>query len=714
LRILESYPLLLALLASPQISACSTAAGIVDSRADTGDGPSRDSATPDSGCGPGVDGGAELFDPSGPLKDLRQSILSLRQGWRFKTDPGDSGAAAGWALPTLDDSGWALIDAGRCWEEQGFAGYDGVAWYRQHVTIPAGWQGSPVSFISDGVDDEYDLYVNGAFVAHFGQPPSTSVYLTRTQARIDGGLKTGDNLVALRVKDWGSGGGLCRAVAIRQSIPLSTYQDRLPSPILDGDPSAVQLYWEAWRMAWEKVSFGTAENGFAAAYMDEGFNDEIFQWDSSFITLFGRYGLRLFPVMATLDNFYLKQRADGYIQRVYSEADGKEVQVPTESEPMINPPLFSWVELAYYRFSGDASRLPTVLPRLERHYAWLKDNIRHPLGKGLYFQTDLGSGMDNTPRGDVAEAAWADMSLQQALNARSLASIARVVGDAPREKLWTDEHQALKGQINALLWNAQDGMHYDLLRSGALAKVKHIGAFWALIAEVVDASGAAALVAHLQDAAEFYRPHLFPTLAASEPTFVAAGNYWRGSVWAPTNYMVIKGLGVHGYRDLAREAAASHLKSLIAVYASPPTDPSKIAPEERDGDYKTIWECYSSELVAPCTRWDNTYFGRQDFVGWSGLGPIALLIEEILGIEVDGVAGSITWRMTRVDRHGVERLQLGASNLVDLVAAARATPNSPATIAVSARRGFGLTIERPGQTPRTFAVCAGKSTLVVP
>ena len=41
-----------------------------------------------------------------------------------------------------------------------------------------------------------------------------------------------------------------------------------------------------------------------------------------------------------------------------------------------------------------------------------------------------------------------------------------------------------------------------------------------------------------------------------------------------------------------------------------------------------------------------------DFVGWAGLGPIALLIENIIGIQADVPEREIVWYVTRTDRHG--------------------------------------------------------------
>ncbi|OGH56668.1 MAG: hypothetical protein A3G34_05135 [Candidatus Lindowbacteria bacterium RIFCSPLOWO2_12_FULL_62_27] len=644
------------------------------------------------------------------MSALKASILSINHAWRFRPDPHDTGLRDEWFRTDFDDSRWSMIDAGKTWESQGFPEYDGVGWYRKRIDIPADWKGTIVRLAASGVDDEYDVYVNGTFVRHHGEKPDRSVWNWQTYTRLDPHLEFGKaNTLAIRVNDWGGGGGIWRDIAVRRALPMGPYRDFLPEPMLPAHPEWIDLYWEAWRMAWEKISFGTPENGLAAAYMDEGFNEQIYQWDSVFMCLFARYGLRLFPVMPTLDNFYGKQRENGYIQRCYSESDGREVQTPTPDDPGVNPPLFAWVEWEYYAFTGDRSRLLRVFPKLEKYFLWLEDNARAPEGRGLYYQTDLGSGMDNTPRGDVTRSAWSDMSIQQALAAGYLARMAAVLGDREKEAFWRREHADLKDRINELLWDEADGFYYDLLRSGEKSHVKHIGAFWAMLASVADGQRTARLVDHLKNPAEFYRPHLFPTLAASEKTYAAAGHYWRGSVWAPTNYMVIQGLERRGYGDLAREAAENHVRHMAQVYADPPADEHRIAPEERRDAYRTIWECYSPERPAPATRWDNTFYSRQDFVGWSGLGPIAMLIENILGFEVRGAENILVWTLTRSDTHGIRRLPVGPDNRVSL----EASPGRSGRISVRiiAEKEFALEIRRPGAAARRIRVKPGRSTV---
>lgn len=654
------------------------------------------------------------FPEAAPTADLLASFVDLNHGWRFHTDPDGAGEAAGWATPGFDDGAWETLSATATWEDQGHPGYDGDGWYRRAVDIPADWDGDPVIFEANGVDDAYDLWVNGVWVAHHGDAPDASVWSLTTKDRVEAQLVAGQqNVLALRVRDWGGGGGLWRKTLLRRVLPLAPYEDLLPSPILDGEPALVDLYWRAWGMAWAKIGRGTADNGFAPLYLDEGFNEQIYQWDSSFICLFARYGARLLPVMATLDDFYAKQRPDGYIQRVYSETTGGELAEPSADEPMVNPPLFSWVEWEYARFTGDTSRLAGVLPHLTAYDAWLDANLRTGTGQGLYYQTELGSGMDNTPRGDSWQSAWVDMSLQQVLSARMIARVADASGDADAAASWVAKAEARAALVDSLLWDDNDGWYYDMKVNGEHTGIRHAGAFWAFLAEVATPAQADRVADHLANPEEFWRAHPFPTLSARDPLYDPNGHYWRGGVWAPTNYAAIRGLAQAGYDALAYDAALAHVRTMRAVYDAPPTDTDRLAPQERDGDYATIWECYAPDATTPCTRWDATYYGRQDFVGWSGLGPIALLIEEILGLDVDALDGRVTWRIRRTDRHGVERLPLGAGHQVSLVADARAAGATEVVVHVTASRAFTLHVAGAA-TPRDYPICPGTSTLRVP
>lgn len=431
----------------------------------------------------------------------------------------------------------------------------------------------------------------------------------------------------------------------------------VPEPALERDSMLVELYYAAWEMAWNKITRGTEQNGFVSFYMDEGFNEQIYQWDTNFMAAFAMYASNLFPAIQSLDNFYNNQRDDGYIQRVYNESNGNEVSEPTTDEPMINPPLFAWIEWKYYQVTGDKSRFKTVLPKIVKYYNWINENLRDSAGQGLYHTTQLGSGMDNIPRPNVGKAGWIDFSAQMILSAKMIVNIASVVGDNNTVLKFTDEYSHLTKLINQLCWDEDSQFYYDLRDDGRLSDVMHIGGYWTLLSETATRERAEALFKHLGNPDEFWRPHMVPALAANQPMYDSSGHYWLGGVWAPTNYMVIKGLEKYGQYDLADQIAENHLYKIAEVYYEFQPDEEKIAFEERYADgYQTIWECYSPEFPEPATRWDDTFYSRQDFVGWSGLGPIAMLIENVIGIEMNVPQNQITWRIDRADKHGIKNL----------------------------------------------------------
>src|SRR5205807_2472187 len=91
-----------------------------------------------------------------------QSLELVHRPWRFKPDPKGDGLARGWHKPdALLDSSWKEIRIGRNWESQGYPDLDGWAWYRLDVEIPRTWAGRSVYLTFEGVDDYYELFVNG-------------------------------------------------------------------------------------------------------------------------------------------------------------------------------------------------------------------------------------------------------------------------------------------------------------------------------------------------------------------------------------------------------------------------------------------------------------------------------------------------------------------------------------------------------------------------
>ena len=69
-------------------------------------------------------------------------------------------------------------------------------------------------------------------------------------------------------------------------------KSRLPAPIIDDHPLWVETYWQAWEIAFRNFHEPAPGSGFVSQFIDAAFNNNIFLWDSAFMTLFTNYGAR--------------------------------------------------------------------------------------------------------------------------------------------------------------------------------------------------------------------------------------------------------------------------------------------------------------------------------------------------------------------------------------------------------------------------------------
>ena len=449
-------------------------------------------------------------------------------------------------------------------------------------------------------------------------------------------------------------------ISCSQRIP----RHKLPQPILPDYPEIESMYWEAWELLNEHVHKGTRQNRFAKRYLHSGEEGIINQWRTISMVLFAAYGWNYFPVMESLDNFYERQRPDGYISRIFLETTGEGAQSVTLKEPMVHPPLFSWAELQYYRISGDSERLAKVFPVLEKYFDWLDKNCRaRDDAAPLYYNSVFGSGMSNLPRGNFEYGAWVDMSAQMAAFARDLSIMAQILGEEPKVRLYEEEYGEISAQVQELLWDTDLTFYYDMNRDSRYYYEKTVAGIWPLYAGIPDQDDAQSLVAHLKDTTEFCRPHMFPSVAADETDYNPAGFSWRGGVWGIVNYMIIQGL--HHYQEdtFAREAAWNHVSQMAQIYADAIQDSTLLDPGYPFTDLHQIWTMYAPDRVAPGTRWDAQYYCDPGVIVFSGHGPISILIEEILGFRVDATQDRLVWSPWLMEKHGIRNLRFGDNDV---------------------------------------------------
>ena len=119
-------------------------------------------------------------------------------------EPGMVEGRALWAVPDLDMSGWGEMELPTLWESAGLEGLDGVVWFRKEFTLGEEEAGEDLVLELGPIDDSDMTWVNGHKVGEmknaYDQPRIYKVPAAY--------LKTGRNVLAVRVEDTGGGGGL--------------------------------------------------------------------------------------------------------------------------------------------------------------------------------------------------------------------------------------------------------------------------------------------------------------------------------------------------------------------------------------------------------------------------------------------------------------------------------------------------------------------------
>ena len=407
-----------------------------------------------------------------------------------------------------------------------------------------------------------------------------------------------------------------------------------------------RMYEKALAITKSKVRGGESEPFFKKPFIDAAFSPNIFLWDTCFMCCFAKYHLDELPVYQALDNFYERMEEDGYICREY-RVTGEPLW--SKDHPVsINPPLLAFAELEIFTLSKDLQRIEAVYPTLKRNFQFHVNT--YMTEDDLFYGDTLGMGMDNIPRsprgwepeegsglthhelGEVLagmnasdeeklntfiaeyvntrqgvwnkQARLVDFSAQMAMYALQLRTMAEMIGQTQDMPYYEDIHSRVAEALNEKCWNEADGFYYDLGYDQQVVR-RHIGMYWALLGEIVPEDRMERFLAHLRDPDEFYRRTPLPALSAADPDYVGWGDYWLGGVWAPTVYMVLKGLSANGKDELAKDLAQKVYASVAEVFEA--TD--------------TFWENYAPDLVA---------YGmpaKKDFCGWTALIPIAVYKE---------------------------------------------------------------------------------------
>lgn len=303
----------------------------------------------------------------------------------------------------------------------------------------------------------------------------------------------------------------------------------------------------------------------------------LFDWDTYFAALLAsteNRELALLNAIAITDEV----TPDGFVPNYGTGHNNK-------SFDRTQPPVGSMVCLELYRKFPEAWFAEHVFPVLlswnrwfvshrmteEGYLCWGSDPDR---GQGHDWQAAAyESGLDNSPMFDGIPfdterhiMLQADVGLMGLYirDCRCLAELARVTG---HEEV-IPELEARRACVEAALetlWDEDFGLYLNRdLRDGTLSRRISPTNFYALYADGATEERARRMVEeHLYNPQEFWGEFVIPTIARNDPAYPDQ-NYWRGRIWAPTNYLTYAALKHAGQREacarLAEKSEALLLK----------------------------------------------------------------------------------------------------------------------------------------------------------
>ncbi len=452
------------------------------------------------------------------------------------------------------------------------------------------------------------------------------------------------------------------------------------------------MYNRSWQWIDDCWKDGNKKNGFPSRYFVHPEQDRVNQFDSILSTFFLVYSNGQYPAASLLDLFYNKQEKDGAIRCNYLIQDGSPA-IEKDNPDGLNPPLFSWAEYNLYHKIGNKKRIMDVLPKLELYYEWLENNFRDE--NGLYAVPLSASTMVNSPRENARYLI--DYNAQQAINAYYIAELADILNEKTIIFRYRKRYFALKALINEKMWHQRDKIYYDLDSKEKHVNVKTIASFWPLIIGMPDMSKAEGLIQHLTNPKSFASENPVPTLALSEPAFSDNGFGYRGSVFPPFTFVVLKGLEHYRKNSIAREYAIKHICFIIDALSSK----NKLMPE--------VWEAYKPNSGGHAQWRGKRHFPRKFFMPYIGLSTISLMVEIIIGLDISLPKKTVNWTVPVLEAMGIENLALRRNHITILTS----NGNRGWEIKHTSRKLYYFTIEVAGEQKRTLPIPSGRCVMLI-
>jgi neutral trehalase len=210
-----------------------------------------------------------------------------------------------------------------------------------------------------------------------------------------------------------------------------------------------------------------------------------------------------------------------------------------------------------------------------------------------------------------------DLNCLYALDAYCLAQVANILNLHEDYNLYLQEYERMKTLINEKLWNEREGFYFDRRWDGSFSPRKAASNFYPLVARIADARRASLLVRRLLNPKEFWGEYILPSISRDDPLFKEQ-QYWRGTIWPPTNYLVYQGLKACGFDAVATEFAQKSLSLFMRSWENFQLCPENFdsrtgeAGGQRYQSWGPLFALIAVEEYLDFTPWEGFRFGILD------------------------------------------------------------------------------------------------------
>jgi glycogen debranching enzyme len=197
--------------------------------------------------------------------------------------------------------------------------------------------------------------------------------------------------------------------------------------------------------------------------------------------------------------------------------------------------------------------------------------------------------------------------------------MAAILNRREDDEAFMADYEKMKELINAHLWNQREGFYFDRHWDGRFSTRKAASNFYPLLARIPDERRAQLMLRHLRNPKEFWGDYVVPTISKDDPAFNDPKNpdrqYWRGTIWPPTNYLVYQGLKAYGEDALASEFAKKSSSLFMRSWTNFQLCPENFHPltgeasGQRFQSWGPLFALLAVEEYLDFTPWEGFRFG---------------------------------------------------------------------------------------------------------